>query len=55
MRKVRFELSSHYVGGAELEEIFEFPDGTTDEEIQKEFDIWVAENTTQDTNWSEIQ
>lgn len=55
MRKVKFELHSHYVGGVELEEVFEFPDGTTDEEIDLEFRMWVEENTTQDTSWEDIQ
>lgn len=55
MKKVKFVLSSHYVGGKELEEIFEFEDNMTDSDIQQEFDMWVEENTTQDTYWEEVE
>lgn len=55
MKRIKFCLSSHYVGGTDLEEIFEFEDDITDKEIDEEFGIWVEENTTQDTHWEEIQ
>lgn len=55
VKKVKFALSSRYVGGAELEEIFEFKDDTSDDEIDLEFRMWVEENTTQDTNWEVIE
>lgn len=55
MKRIRFCLSSHYVGGTDLEEIFEFEDDTTDKEIEEKFDLWVQENTTQDTYWEEVE
>lgn len=55
MKKVKFVLSSHYVGGTSLEEIKEFDDNITDEEIDDDFNIWVEDNTTQDTYWEEVE
>ena len=55
MKRIRFCLSSHYVGGTDLEEIFEFEDDTTDKDIEEKFDLWVQENTTQDTYWEEVE
>lgn len=42
-------------GRYEFEEIFEFDDNVTDETIQIDFDMWVQENTTQDTYWEEVK
>lgn len=48
MRKVRFYLGTGYAG-ADYEEIMDFPDGTTDEEIEEEYESW--KNDKLDCQW----
>lgn len=42
MFKIKFYLDSGYVGG-KREEIVEFEDGTTEDEITKVYTEWIAE------------
>lgn len=48
MRKVCFYLGTGFHGG-EYKEIMEFPDGTTNEEIQDEYEYWKSEKL--DESW----
>ena len=51
MKKIRFYLNSGYVG-AQREEIFEFEDDVTMDEIQEAFDTWL---TNFDMGWLEVE
>lgn len=48
--KVKFKVSTGY--GCDNEEIIEIPDGTTDEDIEKECQQWVWENI--DGHWEKV-
>lgn len=51
MRKVRFTLSMNLVG-CKSEEIMEFDDDMTDEEIQEQYEEWREEQL--DGGWEEV-
>jgi hypothetical protein len=51
MRKVRFTLSMNLVG-CKREEIVEFDDDMTDEEIQEQYEQWREEQL--DGGWEEV-
>lgn len=51
MRKVKFSVSIGLVG-CRREDIFEFDDDTTDEEIQKAYEDWQLEQL--DGGWEDL-
>ena len=54
MRKVVFNFDTPWIGVGETEE-FEFEDGTTDDEIQAEFEDWFNEKLEDMTgDWEKV-
>jgi len=51
MKQIRFYLDSGYVG-AKKEEIVEFDDDVTMDEIQEAFDLWLGNF---DMGWHEVE
>lgn len=53
MKTVRFNVRSHYVGGANNSETVEYNDDVTEEQIEEDFRIWLEDHTTQDAWWDD--
>lgn len=53
MKRIRFWMHSGYIGSDE-EEIVEFPDNVTEDEIEHEVGIWFWENFCGGFGWEEI-
>lgn len=53
MKRIRFWMHSGYIGSDE-EEIMEFPDDATEDEIEDEVGIWFWENFGGGFGWEEI-
>ena len=52
MRKVKFYLGTGF-SGAVHQEIMEFEDGTTDEEVNEEYEQW--KNDHLDASWWDVE
>lgn len=51
MKKIKFYFTTGYVN-CECEEVMEYPDDTPKEEIQRDFEIWLWENSN--ATWYEV-
>ena len=50
MIKIRFHIALNNIYGSGVEEVFEYPDDVTDEELEKDFTEWVWEEI--DAGWN---